>query len=145
MSPRGADLAGWSASPQQIRNGTRPSASALSVARHRSTVPVARSLPVAHLTWVVAVAAGLGHREIDVVTRERRAGQHAAGKVVYPKGSRPGGFGLPGVGRDDLQVRPRAEREQRVVSAEADVLAALARTPKRSSKSATAAVRSGTA
>ena len=38
------------------------------------------------------------------------------------------GFGLPGVGRDDLQVRPGAEREQRVVSAESDVLAAGLRT-----------------
>ena len=39
LGPRGAELAGCSVSPQQMRNGTRPPASALPVARHRSTTP----------------------------------------------------------------------------------------------------------
>ena len=49
VSPRGADAAGWAVSPQLIRNGIRPSAVALRVARHRSTVPsgVVRCPPAA--------------------------------------------------------------------------------------------------
>jgi hypothetical protein len=60
--------------------------------------PRADSLPIAYLTWVIAVAAGLGHGPVDVVARQRPAGQHAAREVVYSKGSRHAGFGLPGSG-----------------------------------------------
>src|SRR6185437_4619518 len=82
------------------------------------------SLPVDYPAWVIAVTPGVGHGLIDVVARERPADQRAAGEIVDPEGTRYGGCGLPRVGRDDLQVRPGAEREQRIVRAEPSVAAA---------------------
>src|SRR5215469_2180059 len=82
------------------------------------------SLPIGYRARVVALALGLGHRLIDVVARERPAHQRGAGETVEAERSRSGGCGLPRVGRDDLQVRPGTEREQRIVRAEPGVAAA---------------------
>jgi len=51
------------------------------------------------------------------------ANQPAAGDAAGSKETRHGRPRLSGIRSDDLQVRPRAECEQRVVRAEADVLA----------------------
>src|SRR5690348_8328053 len=82
------------------------------------------SLTLGYRAWVVALVLGLGHGLIDVIARERPAHQRAEGEAVEPERTRSGGCGLPRVGRDDLQVRPGAEREQRIVRAEPGVASA---------------------
>lgn len=80
-------------------------------------------MPVGHLACVIALAAGPGDGRVDVVAGERPADQAAAAEAIDAEGTRHGRLGLPGVGSDDLQIRLRAEREQRVVGAQPDVLA----------------------
>ena len=72
----------------------------------------------------MAAAAGLGGHLVDVIACECPANQPAVGDAVDSQGTRHGRLRLSGIGSDDLQVGPGTEREQRVVSAETDVLAA---------------------
>jgi hypothetical protein len=78
---------------------------------------------VDHLTRVVAVTACPGDRRVDVVAGQRPSSQPAVAYPVEPEGSARGRLRLIGIGRDDLQIRPGAEREQRVVGAQPGVLA----------------------
>jgi hypothetical protein len=105
---------------------------------HRSGGP--DPLPVGHLAWVIAVAACPGGGRVDVVAGKRPADQAAAAYAIDAEGTGNGRLGLPGIGRDDLQIRLRAEREQRVVVPSPMCLPPVrARTPNRCSMSATAA------
>ena len=124
MSPRGADLAGCSASPQLIRKGTRPPADRA----QRQPPPQHRArwrgpLHAGHLARVVAATAGPGHRRVDVMAGNRRTSQPTTADAVGAKRARRRRLGLPGIGSDDLQIGLRAESEQRVVGAMAGVLA----------------------
>src|SRR5215472_7601824 len=78
-------------------------------------------LTVDHVAWVVAAAAGRGDGRVDVVAGKRPCRQPAVAYVVDPEGTRLDWLRLSGVGRDDLQVRLIAEREQRVVGAQPDM------------------------
>src|ERR1700744_2300842 len=89
--------------------------------QHRSGRP--GPLPVCRLARVITVAAGTGDGCVNVGAANRPAGQAAAACPAGPEGTRHGRLGLIGIGRDDLQVRLGAKREQRVVGAEPDVLA----------------------
>jgi len=80
-------------------------------------------MPVAHLAGVIAVAAGLSDRPVDVVAGKRPANQPSVGNAIDSEGTRPGRLGLLGIRSDDFQVRPGAEPEQRVVRPETNVLA----------------------
>jgi hypothetical protein len=52
------------------------------------------SVPVGNLARVIAVAAGLGDRPIDVVAGKRPADQLAASDTLDPEGTRDGRLGL---------------------------------------------------
>jgi hypothetical protein len=67
------------------------------------------------------MAAGRGYSLVDVVAGNGPPCQPAVAYAVDPEGTGSGWLRLFGVGRDDLQIRLRAEREQRVVGAQPDV------------------------
>ena len=64
-----------------------------------------------------------GYRRVDVMAGNRPAGQPTTADAVGAKRARRPWLGLPGIGSDDLQIGLRAESEQRVVGAQAGVLA----------------------
>jgi hypothetical protein len=90
-------------------------------AQHRSGG--LRPLPIGYRAWVIAVASCPGGGRVDVAAGQRPASQAAAAYAVKAEGPGHRRLGLPGVGRDDFQVRLGAEREQCVAGAQADVLA----------------------
>ena len=78
-------------------------------------------LPVHHLAWVVAVAAGLSNRPVDVIACDRPTNQPAVGGSVDSKWTRYRRPRLLGIRSDDLQVRLRPKCKQGVTSTESYV------------------------
>ena len=70
------------------------------------------------------MAAGLGDGAVDVVAGKRPADQLAAVDAPDSEGTRDGRLGLARIRRDDFQVGPGAEREQSVMRANTNMLAA---------------------